>query len=127
MKSKPVIPLCVLFLAAGCGGGTIDSHEEAMDAKMDLVDDMVSILDTIRDKRSAERAKPRFEALEKRMQEVDEQAGKLGPPDEKTMAAAMEKMGPAMEKLFAAYARIPDDPEIQAVLGEPSFGAGAPR
>ena len=118
--------LCVyaLLLAAACGGGKIDSHEEGIEAKMDLVDDMVSIIESIKDKRSAEAAKPKLDAIEKKMQEIDAQMRALGPADPAAMAKAMESMGKAMEKLGAAMEKVPDDPEIQQVLGGSGMGMG---
>lgn len=128
MRTRWIPPLlaCALVLAAGCGGGKIDSHEEGIDAKMDLIDDIVDVLETIRDKESAEAAKPRLEALDKRMKEIDSQMNALGPPKGEKMfdEDMMNRMGEAMEKLMTALSKIPDDPEIHEVLGNTGMALG---
>jgi len=61
MKHSWILPL--LLLAAACGSGKIDSHEDGVEAMTDAVDEMVEVLGTVKDKRSAEAAKPKLEAL----------------------------------------------------------------
>ena len=110
--------LLSLLLVAACGD-KISSHEDALEAQLDVIHDTTAVLKTIKDKASAEAAKPKLDALEKRMKDIEEQMKKLeGTPDPKLQQKAMTEMAKAMQELMAAMAAVPDDPEIQKIVGD---------
>lgn len=85
-----------LFLVA-CGGSVSD-HDEAMEAQMDLMEEMVGILEGVTDKASAEKAKPEMEALGKKAQKLAEEIEKLPQPDQAELKRLQEKYQPRMEE-----------------------------
>ena len=118
MRSLLLVPFLVL---AGCGGG-LGTHEGVLDAQIDAMDDFADILDGINNKSDVDSAKPKVEALVKRMQEIQTAADKLGEPTgdqkkqlEKKMQDAQKKFEPRMKKV---QERLQNDPEaMQALFG----------
>ena len=108
--------LAFLLLAA-CGNGKIDSHKEGVEAANDVADDMVKVLNGVKDKASAESAKPKLEALGKKMEGIMDQMQKLGPPTDPKMQGEMMSM---MAKVVAAMQKLP--PEAQEALGSLDMG-----
>ncbi|MFI5403478.1 MAG: hypothetical protein ACHQ1G_11115 [Planctomycetota bacterium] len=116
----------VLALVAGCGngeaggGGSVGSYDAAADKAIELMNKYGSILDGVKDKATAEAAKPKLEDLAKRLQGLVTDVERLGPPrdgaargvDEK-MQAALESLGP---KTTEYVMRVIDTPEMGKVL-----------
>lgn len=119
MKHLRFLPI---FLVAACGGG-ISSHEDAAEAQIDVMNDMTAALKSIKDKKSAEAAKSKLEALAKRQKEIQAEAAKLkGPPDPVAMQKYSSKMMEATMKLAEAMQGVPADPEVQQVLNGIDMG-----
>jgi hypothetical protein len=115
MKHSRFLPL--LLAVAACGG--IDSHEDAIEAQIEVMNDTAAVFRTIKDKKSAEAARSKLEALQKRSKEIETAMSKLeGEPDEKTKQKEMADMAKATSDLMAAAQGIPNDPEIHQVLGD---------
>ena len=110
----------VLLVVAGCGG-VVGTHEEAVDATLKAMKEVAEILGTVKDKASAEAAKPRLEAVAKRMGEIVEAVEELGEP--KDVAALEERMRKGLEPVSAAIEgyleRIQGVPGMEAILMEP--------
>jgi archaellum component FlaC len=118
----PAFACAFALAAAGCGGGKIDSHDEAFDALMDNIGERTEIIKTVKDKRSAEAAKPKLEALNKRMKDIESQAEKLGDPPADAQAKYMQRMMEATGKLMQAMQGLPDDPEVQRIIMDSAGG-----
>lgn len=111
------LPIVFLAIVAGCGGGKVDSHKEGAEQANDVADDMVKILSGVKDKASAESAKPKLEALGKKMEDIMDQMQKLGPATDPKVQSEM--MG-VLAKVAGAMQKLP--PEAQAVLGAMDMG-----
>jgi hypothetical protein len=118
MKHPWILP--VLFLVAGCGAN-LDTPEGAMEASIDMLNEMTDILKSVKDKKSAEAAKPKLEALGKRGDEIEKALSKHK-PDEAVAQKYAPKMMAAMEKFSTEVQRIMQDPEMQQILGDVDFG-----
>jgi hypothetical protein len=86
------------LLLAACGGG-IHTHEDAMEAQIDLMEDMVEILKGVTDEASAKKAEPKMEALGKRAMEIAQQVQKLPQPDLEEMKKVQEKHAKRLREL----------------------------
>ena len=82
----------VSVLCASCGGG-IGSYEDAMEAQAGIMEDMVDVLEGVKDQASAEKAASEIEALGTRMADVVAQVKKLPPPTREQMQEIAEKYG----------------------------------
>ncbi len=123
MRITRLFPL-VVVLAAGCGKN-VSSFADAADQGAAVMNDYASILESVKDKSSAEAAKPKLEAVAKRMGEIVEAMKGLSPnPDE--MNKKSEKVRTAMQavstQVNAYMDRGRSNPEIAAVIRE-SWGA----
>jgi hypothetical protein len=119
MKHLLILPL---LLAAACGGG-LDTHEGVMEAHIDVVNDMADVLKTIKDKSSAEAAKPKLEKLAQRGKEIETAMSKIeGEPDEKLMEKMSGDLSKAMSNLTSAMMGLPDDPEVRRIIGDIDLG-----
>lgn len=111
-----MISLC--FVAAGCG----DSHEKVAADSIPVLRDMAATIETIKDEASAKAAKPKLEAIAKKMKSLKERRNKLPAPTEADIKAMLEKYGDEMEaiqrRMLAGMMTIQFDPKIQAVLGD---------
>jgi hypothetical protein len=114
MKHPWILP--VLLLVAGCGDD-LDTPEGAVKAQVGVMNDMADVFKTIKDKKSAEAAKPKLEALAKRAKEIESAMSKMekepSPADQQKMMADMMQ---ATTNLMAAMQGIPQDPEIHQIL-----------
>jgi biopolymer transport protein ExbB/TolQ len=111
----------LLAVLAGCGGG-ISSHEDVIDARMEANEDLAKLLEDVTDKQSALAARPKLEAINRRMREIEAAEAKLGEPNEADFKRAMEKWEEWSRKHQARmqriFERIFSDPEILEALGE---------
>jgi hypothetical protein len=122
MRIPWVVPLLV---AAGCGGSSkpapdLSTHEGIADAMIQAREELVDVLENIKDAKSAEAAKPALRRLAKRESQVYVALKKIGEPvgDEKKrlkarVDAAMEKLDPRMDRTFD---RLKADPATWAVV-----------
>ncbi len=116
-----ILSFLPLLAAMGCGnGGDLSSREGVLDAQISSMEDFTDAIEGITDKKSAEAAKPKLEAIVKRMQETAAAGKKLGEPtgDEKKrleakMEAATKKLDPRMQKIME---RLQGDPEAMMVI-----------
>jgi hypothetical protein len=108
-----------LALCAGCGG---DSREDLAGESVDILKELVTTLDGVKDEASANSAKPKLEKLVKEMNDLNERQEKLGMPTEEEFKEIEQKYGKQMEELQQKFAgnvlRIAFDPKIQAVLND---------
>jgi hypothetical protein len=83
------------------------------------------VLNTVKDKESAEAAKPKLEALRRRMDDIQEQSRKLGAPENPQVAAKYQQsVIEAVSRIEEAMHGIPTDPEIRRILADvPGMGA----
>jgi hypothetical protein len=116
--SLPIVSM-LLFVATGCGG---DTHESLAAETMPVMRDMVATLGTVKDEASAKSAKPKLEAIAKKMKSINERRTKLPAATEADMKAMLDKYGTEMEelqqKMIPAMMAIQFDPKIQAVLAD---------
>ncbi len=126
MNTRTLLLLPALLLFAGCPG-SIDTHEEAIEETVSIMNDMCDILEKIESKKDAEAAKGDLEKLKKRMDEVEKAMEKLEAPEEATPEAMMklqEPMAKVMQRLQKQGMRIMSNPEIAAVLDSVMSGLG---
>ncbi len=83
----------VSVLSVSCGGGGISSYEDAMEAQAEIMEEMVDVLEGVKDQASAEKAASEIEALGTRMADVVAQVKKLPPPTREQMQEIAEKYG----------------------------------
>jgi hypothetical protein len=114
--------------AVGCGsgdssggGGSVGSHDQAVDQVVKTLKEVEGILDTVKDKSSAAAAKPKFEAIAKRLQGITASVVKLGPPSEEQYSKTEPKMQQAIASLsaktMAQFELVMEHPEIGEALG----------
>ncbi|MCM8541202.1 MAG: hypothetical protein NE328_13080 [Lentisphaeraceae bacterium] len=113
---KSIIAACVMaVLFVSCGA---DSKEKIIaDAEVGM-EEMVNLLEGIKDKATAEAAKPKLEALAERMNKLKDRADALKIPKadlDKEMQAS-EKIKGLMGKLMGSMMRIGMNKEISGVL-----------
>ncbi len=128
MRIRWLLPLLVAAIGCGNGGsssgggkgGDLTSFGGVLDAQISSMEDFTSALEGITDKKSAEAAKPKLEAIAKRMQEVAAAGKKLGEPTgaekerlEAKLNAATAKLDPRMENVMG---RLQADPEAMMIV-----------
>lgn len=117
MKHRLSTAVLALFalLAVACGG-SIDSQEDAMEASMDVMEDMAAVLEGVTDKASADAAIPEIEALGERLSEISKQKAKLPEPTAEEMEALqkeyMPKVGESMGKVMQQIMKLAQYPEL---------------
>lgn len=70
-----LVLVLVLLLAAGCREG--DTFDSLVKAKVKLYVEKARILEGVKDRKTAEEARPRLEDVNKRIKEIDERRGRL--------------------------------------------------
>lgn len=85
------IRLFLLALAAGCDGG-VGSHDAAADETLKAMREFATILEGVKDQGSADAAKPKIDALGKRLDELTKDVKKLGEPSEEESKKVSEKV-----------------------------------
>ena len=115
MKHLLILPL---LLVAACGGG-LDTHEGVIDAQIEVFNDMASVFRTVKDKQSAEAAKPKLLKLKERQKEIETAMEKLkGDPDPSLAMKKGAEASKASQNMMQAMMAIPNDPEVQRILDE---------
>lgn len=106
----------------GPGGGSIGSHEDAADRVAGALREAEGIVEGIQDKASAAAAKPKLEALARRLEEITAAVERLGPPGDepyrKTDAKMREALSSFGKKTMALFERTLDSREIAQALGD---------
>ncbi len=87
---RVLMVMMVAVMCASCGGG-INSYEDAMDAQVEIMEDMVGVLEGVTDDASAQKAASEIEALGNRMAEVVAHVQELPQPSAEEMQQIAEK------------------------------------
>ncbi|HQY87704.1 MAG TPA: hypothetical protein PK402_03535 [Tepidisphaeraceae bacterium] len=110
------VMLSLLVISSGCK----DTHAKLADESMPIMRDMVATISTIKDAATAKSARPKLEAIAKRMKALEERRSKLPAPTEAEFKAMLEKHGKEMEelqmKMVQGMMALQFDPKIQAEL-----------
>jgi len=116
MHRIPTLIVCALLFAA-CGG---DPHEKAANDALDAMEEIVTTLEGVTDKASAEAARSKLEKLQVEMKATTEKAKALGDLPPEKAAELAEKMGARsqelMQRMMAAMMKIQSNPEAAAAL-----------
>ena len=113
MRRTVFLSAC-LALVAACGGDPIEES-------MDIMEDMASVLEDIKDESSAKAAKPKLEKLAERMKAVQEEMNEDEMPPEERMEKLKEygeRMEKVQKRLMKEMFRIASDPKLSAALDE---------
>lgn len=118
MRKLWVGTVCLaLVMLAGCGKAT---HDSVTAEAIKLMNDMADILASIKDEASAKSAKPKLEALSKRMDALKQKSQALGVPTKEQKDALQKKYGEertkAASRLLKDIFRIALDPKLNAQL-----------
>lgn len=104
------------FLLVGCQA---DTHKSLAKQQLKVMEDFVTILESVKDKRTATNAAPKLERIAKRMKNLKERADKLPQPSSEQLQELV-KMAPEiqiqMQKVLSAQAQIMQNPEAMSVL-----------
>jgi len=112
-----VSSLALVFLVSGCG----DSPDSVMKDQIKVSNELLDVLEGIKTKEDAEKAKPKLEQLGKKMKDVQDRAKKLKMDDmpKEKKEALQKKYKDDIEKLgsrfFSVLAKL-NNPEVQKVL-----------
>lgn len=114
----------VIALAAGCGNG-VSSFEEAADEQLTVQREFARILEGVKDKATADAAKPLIEALGVRVDEIAKTVKALGEPTPEESQRVIEKMRTGIaeinERMKVIVARLDaGSHEIAESIQEPS-------
>jgi hypothetical protein len=101
------------LLAAACGdepdakkaSPDLTTHDGVTDAHIDAMEDVADVLDGIHDGPSAEAARPRMEALGKRLRQIDAAEARLAAPTPAERARLDGKLDAAAKRLEPRFAR----------------------
>ena len=109
------LALALVFTVSGCG----DSPESITKDMIKAMNEMADVLESIKDKDSAEKAKPKLEALSKKMKDLKERADKLKVDDKKKKELEekyKDEVAKAGMRLFGALAKVGSNPDAAAAL-----------
>jgi hypothetical protein len=108
------LPVLSLFLC-GCG----DSAESLAGDMVDVIDDMNDILASVVDRKTAEQAAPKLEALGLKMQEITKKLEEIEKPDLDDMIETTKEIEKEMQEAMSRWMRelqrisqIPDAMEL---------------
>jgi len=123
MKPVTVVALIVsAAMAAACAG---DTRESLAAESQRVLDEFAATLDGIKDADTARSAKPKLQAIIKRMDDINTRQNKLPAQTNAETKALVDKYGKKMEetaaKVQAAMMRIFFTPAIQAELKDIDF------
>ena len=120
-RTLALLAACCLLTSSGCGA---DSHDKIATEMISLAKQMNEKLSTIKDKQSAEAAKPELEALATEFKQVQEREKLLAQPSAEEQQALMQKYGQEMiqtrTQLMLTMGALEANPEVGPVL-EPVF------
>ena len=116
--------VAMMSLCVGCGG--IDSQEDAMEAGLDLQEEMVEILEGVTDKDSAEDAAEEFKDLIERAQELGKKMAELPAASAEEIKQFMDdnkgRMEDIQKRMMAVFQRISKYPELQQAMQKAMAG-----
>ena len=117
-----IVGLACVVLLAGCQA---DTHKSIVKQQLKILDDLVQILDSVKDKRTATVAAPKLKRIAKRMKNLKERAEKLPPPTPEQLkdmmslqVEAMSQMSKQKKSMMDFQMRMASNPEAMAVLQE---------
>ena len=110
----------VLCLLCAACGGSVDSHDDAMAAQIDLMEEMIEVLEGVTDEASADAAIPDMQALGKRGAEIAAQVKKLPQPSMKEMQAVQKKHAKRMQGMQQTLGQ-----QFQKLAKYPKLGKAA--
>jgi hypothetical protein len=121
MKTLPALFAVVGLLLCSCGG-KVDSYEEAMDAHLQIMDDMVSVLEGVTDQASAKAAQEDLAAIGQRARDLADQTKGLPQPDEAERKRMMDK-GEAraqelQQQMMKQMMKLAQYPELQKAVSD---------
>jgi hypothetical protein len=97
MKSNACLILAATLVLTACGG-SIGSYDEAMEAQLDAMEDLVKVLEGVTDDSSATAAVSKIESIGDRMADVANQMRELPQPEMEEMQELMRKHGERMRQ-----------------------------
>ncbi len=99
LKSTTALITSVLIAAlmTSCGGK--DSHEKIMEGALGLMEDVVAIMEDVKDKDSADTAAKKLDGLVGKFEKLADRSDAIGKPDEATEKALEEKFEKRGEEL----------------------------
>ena len=89
--------LALVVVMSGCGG---DKDEQATREMIDCMRDMNSVLEGVKDKASAEAAKPKMEKIAKRMEALGKRAKEMGDPPKEREDELKKKYDKEMKEVM---------------------------
>ena len=121
------VSIVVLSLCLGCGG--VDSQADAVEAGLDLQEEMIEILEGVTDRESAEEAAKAFQDLIERAEELARQMAELPDPTVEEMKKILEdneqRMQELQERMMAVVQKIQRYPELQQAFQKAMAGVQA--
>ena len=136
MRTATATAVVLALVLAGCGGkeeagapapppppkASGGEHEDVMKSMVAVFGDYAATLATVKDKATAEAAKPKLQGLALRMQAVQKRMEALGEPPEAEKQRLKEKyetaMAEATQKMMAESMRVAMTPGANDVLRE---------
>lgn len=132
---RRILPLAVLLVA--CGGSDDEaanqttteaagagSHEELADRTVAAAGELVTILGSVKDKASAEKAKADLDALSKRLNAIRTDIGAIGLPSAEEQKELAERMkgglGGMSDRLHTVMSDLSDKPDLSVPLQAPA-------
>ena len=114
MRTLSILVFASLSFLPACGGGAA-SHESVAKESTQVMNNFVTTLESISDKKSAEAARPKLEAIEKSMEELKKKAEALGKASPEVEAKLTEQgkaqMGEIMRRMMAWSMKMAEHPE----------------
>lgn len=112
---RTAAPTLALFLAA-CGGGS--PQEQNMKAGMDLMDQMVTALEKVSSKETAQKAVEVMKGLAPQMKKLAEAGKALGEPAKELKDKYEPRMKALQERMMKAMQNLMSYPEEMKAIGE---------
>lgn len=114
--------ICSLLLCSGCG----DTYESLAEESVSVMKQLLATLESVKDGASARAAKPKLQALDEEMKDIEKRMSALGTPSEADIEALDASIGKEMEelsmKISEAMMRIMFNEEIQKELADLDLG-----
>ena len=116
MRTKLLtLAACVpLILFTGCNKNT---HESVYEDQIDVLEDMVALMKSVKDDASAKAASAKMKDLEARANEIEKRAKALGEPPAELKKKYEPKLEELAGQLLAENMRIALNPELNKHLG----------
>ena len=102
MRYRVLILTLAAFLVPACG----DSHESAQEESMDVMDEMLEVVEGIKNSDDAKAAEEKLKELGEKWQAVVERVKELGEPSNEEAAELREKFGKRQDELQQRLAKL---------------------